>query len=73
MLAVLWPNESEAGRDCLLEVCGVVFVVAAVVLEEVEDGSDVVELRPGAQPPGAADAELALGCFVQLRIRVTIN
>ena len=73
-LAVLGPHESSAGRDGILQVGGVVSFGAVggggrgvcVDLEEVEDGSDVVELRPGAQPPGATDAEPALCGLVHL-------
>ena len=71
-LAVFGPHESSAGRDGILQVSGVVSLGGTVWhgvcvdLEKVEDGSDVVELRPGAQPPGAGDAELALGGLVHL-------
>ena len=65
--AVFGPHESSAGPDSILQVSGVVSLGAVCVdLEKVEDGSDVVELRPGAQPPGAGDAELALGGLVHL-------
>ena len=70
-LAVFGPHESSAGRDGILQVSGAVSLSAVghgvcVDLQEVEDGSNVVELRPGAQPPGARDAELALGGLVHL-------